>query len=183
MVNRISVSQWAKAGLVAVVVAAWPTYALLDREPGGGARYGRRSSRKLDYTLKDMNGNEVRARGLQGPPARHQFLGDLVRALQTRDPVVRRALVDKYKDQNLTVLGISTDDAPEDLRAFAAEYKMNYPVLVGLGKDELLEAYEAEMLIPVTWFIRRDGTVALKHRDPDRRMVRTTDQGVVLIAG
>ena len=27
----------------------------------------------------------------------------------------------------------------------------------------MLESYEAEMMIPVTWFIRRDGTVALKH--------------------
>ena len=29
MVHSISASQWVKAGLVAIAVAAWPTYALL----------------------------------------------------------------------------------------------------------------------------------------------------------
>jgi peroxiredoxin len=161
VVNRISVSQWAKAGLVAVVVAAWPTYALLTErrvaEPTPGAEFA-----KLDYTLKDMNGKEVRLADFKGRPLVINFWATYCAPCKHEIPSFV-ALVDKYKDQNLTVLGISTDDAPEDLRAFAAEYKMNYPVLVGLGMDELIEAYEAEMLIPVTWFIRRDGTVALKH--------------------
>jgi peroxiredoxin len=41
------------------------------------------------------------------------------------------------------VLGVSVDDSPEDLRQFAAEYKMNYPVLVGLGHDAFQEKYDA----------------------------------------
>ena len=45
------------------------------------------------------------------------------------------------------------------LRPFVAEFKMNYPVLMGLDQDTLLATYEAEVTVPVTWFIKRDGTV------------------------
>jgi thiol-disulfide isomerase/thioredoxin len=75
-------------------------------------------------------------------------------------------LVDEYKEQKFTVLGVSVDDSPEDLRRFAVEYKMNYPVLVGLGQDKLAETYDAVVGIPITWFIRADGTVFLKHLGP-----------------
>ena len=76
------------------------------------------------------------------------------------------ALADQYRDRQLTVLGVSVDDSPEDLRKFAAELKMNYPVLVGLGQDEFQETYDAVVAIPVTWFIRPDGTVLKKHQGP-----------------
>jgi hypothetical protein len=52
------------------------------------------------------------------------------------------------------------------LRSFAAEYRMNYPVLVGMGQDRLQETYDAVMMIPVTWFIRPDGTIHMKHQGP-----------------
>ena len=58
--------------------------------------------------------------------------------------------------------GRPVDDSPEDLREFAADFKMNYPVLVGLGHDDLLKAYDAVELLPITWFVRRDGTISGK---------------------
>jgi thiol-disulfide isomerase/thioredoxin len=69
---------------------------------------------------------------------------------------------DKYKAQGLTVLGVSVDDSPEDIKKFSAEYKVNYPMLVGLGRDDVAKAYDALMAIPVTWLIRADGTVHTK---------------------
>jgi hypothetical protein len=60
------------------------------------------------------------------------------------------------------VVGISVDDTPEDIRAFAEEYKVNYPMLVGLGHDDLRQAYDAEAIIPVSWLIKSDGTVFAK---------------------
>jgi peroxiredoxin len=161
MVHSISASQWVKAGLVAMVVAAWPAYALLTESrtpaPGPAAELAR-----LDFTLKDMNGRDVRLADFKGRPLVINFWATWCAPCKHEIPSFIE-LVEKYKDQNLTILGISTDDAAEDLRKFAAEYRMNYPVLVGLGRDEVLEAYEAEMIIPVTWFIKRDGSVAVKH--------------------
>ena len=86
----------------------------------------------------------------------------MVRALQGRDPGLV-AISQKYKDRGLTVLGISIDDSPEELQKFAAQYTMTYPVLVGFGHDEMLEEFEATFAVPVSWFIRPDGTVYLKH--------------------
>ncbi len=54
---------------------------------------------------------------------------------------------------------MSIDDPAEELKVFAAEHKMNYPVLLGIDQEKMLEAYDAEVSVPVTWFIRKDGTV------------------------
>lgn len=161
MAHSISASQWVKAGLVAIVVAAWPTYALLT-ESRPPAIDPNAEVARLDFTLKDMNGRDVRLSDFKGRPLVINFWATWCAPCKHEIPSFVE-LVEKYKDQNLTILGISTDDSAEDLRKFAAEFKMNYPVLVGLGHDELIEAYEAEMMIPVTWFVKRDGTVALKH--------------------
>ena len=161
MVHSVSASQWAKAAVVAMVVAAWPAYTLFTESkvpaPDPNAELAR-----LDYALKDMDGREVRLADFKGRPLVLNFWATYCPPCKHEIPSFVE-LVEKYKDQHLTILGISTDDSPEDLKKFAAEYKINYPVLVGLGHDEMLETFDASMLIPVTWFIRKDGTVALKH--------------------
>jgi len=59
---------------------------------------------------------------------------------------------------------------------------MNYPVLVGLGQDTLQETYDAAMYVPITWLIRADGTVFLKHAGPATpEWLRT--QAKALVAG
>ena len=104
--------------------------------------HDRRRAAKLDFTLKDMNGRT------SSWPTSRAARSSSTSGRPGAGPASPRSRCsssssEKYKDQKFTVLGISTDDTPEDLRQFAAEYKMNYPVLVGLGNDELLEAYDA----------------------------------------
>ena len=101
-----------------------------------------------------MAGKDVRLADFKGRPMIINFWATWCPPCKAEIPGFVE-LVDQYKDQQFTVLGISTDDSPPDLQKFAAEYKMNYPVLVGLGHDDLLEAYEASMAIPVSWLIRR----------------------------
>lgn len=117
---------------------------------------------KLDYTLKDMDGKDVRLADYKGRPLLLNFWATYCGPCKTEIPIFVE-LVEKYKDQKLAIIGVSIDDSVEDLRPFAAEYKMNYPVLVGLGHDDLMEQYEAGFLIPITWFIKPDGTIHLKH--------------------
>jgi peroxiredoxin len=72
-------------------------------------------------------------------------------------------LVDLYsslKDRGLVMLGISIDDTPDKIKAFAEEYGVNYPLLVGLDHPRLLEALGYTGAVPMTLFVRRDGTVA-----------------------
>lgn len=114
----------------------------------------------LDFTVKDMNGVDVNLASFKGKvillnfwatwcgPCRHE-IPDLV------------ALQDEYRD-DLVVLGFSVDDTAEQIRPYAAEYKMNYPVLVGLGHDNVQEAYGPLFGIPVTVLIDREGRIARK---------------------
>ena len=80
------------------------------------------------------------------------------------------ALQEQYRD-DLVVLGFSVDDTAEQLRPFAAEYEINYPVLVGLGHENVQEAYGPMWGIPVTVIIDRDGRIARKQSG-----IRTREQ-------
>ena len=56
------------------------------------------------------------------------------------------------------------DDRPDELQKFAAANKINYPLLVGLGHDELLEAYDAQVVVPVSWIVASNGCAVQKHQ-------------------
>jgi peroxiredoxin len=63
----------------------------------------------------------------------------------------------------LQVVGVSVDDPVDKLPPFASEFKMNYPVLVGLGRDDLQDAFGPMWGIPTTFLISRDGKICRKH--------------------
>jgi thiol-disulfide isomerase/thioredoxin len=147
--------RWGLAGLVAAAIAMSPM-ACGEHASGVSA-----SQANLSFTLKDMNGHDVSLASYQGRPLVINFWATWCSPCRLEIPHLVE-LAEQYKAQGLVVLGVSIDDDPADLRAFAPTLKMNYPVLVGKDHDDLLEAYDAEYGIPISWFIRRDGTVSLK---------------------
>jgi len=153
--------RWLMAVVAAAGIALWPVW--ITSTPAGHVPVG--DAAKLDFSLKDMNGNTVKLADFKGRPLILNFWATWCGPCKVEIPAFVE-LVDKYRDDQLTVLGISVDDAPEDLRAFATDYKINYPVLIGMGQDELQEVYDAMVVVPVTWFIRPDGTVLTKHQGP-----------------
>jgi thiol-disulfide isomerase/thioredoxin len=66
------------------------------------------------------------------------------------------AMYEKYKDNGFIVVGVSFADTAKDMKQFAADYRITYPLL--MGTDALESAYET-IGIPTSWFIRRDGTI------------------------
>jgi thiol-disulfide isomerase/thioredoxin len=116
---------------------------------------------KLDFTLKDMNGADVRLADYRGRPLIINFWATWCGPCKEEIPALIE-LAAKYKSNGLAVLGVSIDDKPEELKKFAAEYKMSYPVLVGLGHDDMLAAFEAEEAVPVSWLVQPCGAVAVK---------------------
>ena len=147
--------------LVAAAAIASCTSSEVEPVPAGDVA-------KLDFTLKDMHGQDVNLASFRGRPIILNFWATWCGPCKAEIPALIE-LADRYKAQQLTVLGVSVDDSPEDLRQFAAEYKMNYPVLVGLGHDSFQEQYDAVVMVPVTWFIKPDGTVLKKHQGPASR--------------
>jgi peroxiredoxin len=154
---------WRRAAMVvtaAVTIAATSACASSEVDPAPVTNVA-----SLDFTLKDMNGKEVNLASFRGKPIILNFWATWCGPCKTEIPALVE-LADRYRGQELTVLGVSVDDSPDDLKKFAAEYKMNYPVLVGLGHDAFQEKYDAVIAIPVTWFIKPDGTVSKKHQGP-----------------
>ena len=72
-------------------------------------------------------------------------------------------LQEKYGRDGLQVVGVSVDDTVDKLQPYVAEMKMNYPVLQGLGHDDLMDAFGPMLGIPVSVIISRDGKICAKH--------------------
>lgn len=117
----------------------------------------------LDLKLRDMNGAEVNLADFKGKPLLINFWATWCPPCLEEIPYFVE-LVDKYKDDGLVVLGISTDDTADQLKPYAADMKMNYPVLVGLNEPEVERAFGAMWAIPVTVFVKKDGNVCKEHR-------------------
>lgn len=148
--------RWLRAALAALAVAVWPACVAQEREeiPSSGTP-------SLDYVLEDMNGAEVRLADFKGRPVLINFWATWCVPCKAEVPWLVE-FAEKYRGERLAVIGISVDDEPEDIRKFAEEYKVNYPMLVGLGHDELREAFDAAAIVPVSWLIKADGTVFAK---------------------
>ena len=71
----------------------------------------------------------------------------------------------KYGPKGLAVIGVSVDDPPAKLTPFVQQYKMNYPVLVGDGRDDIKgpQGYDTGLVLPKTVIIGRDGRICKAH--------------------
>ena len=115
----------------------------------------------LDVTFKDMNGADVRLASFAGKPILINLWATWCGPCRLEMP----QLVDLYgqfKDRELVILGISVDDAPDAIKAFAKEFSVPYPLLVGRDHPEVLAALGYSGPVPMSVFIRRDGTVSLR---------------------
>ena len=118
----------------------------------------------LQFTLKDMNGVDVKLASFKGKPIVLNFWATWCGPCRAEIPSLVE-LNRKYSEEggDVVILGISVDDPVEKLKPYAAQMKMNYPVLVGNGRDDVQDAFGPLWGIPVTVFIDRDGRIAKKH--------------------
>ncbi len=116
----------------------------------------------LGFILKDVDGQDVRLSDYRGRPLIVNFWFTTCPPCRVETPILV-GLVEKYKDKGFTVLGLSVSDTPEQIRAFAEEFGINYPLFVADGREDILEAYRAIVAYPVSWFVKPDGSVYLKH--------------------
>jgi len=114
----------------------------------------------LEYTVKDMNGADVRLSSFKGKVILLNFWATWCHPCKEEIPDLV-ALQTQYKN-DIVVLGFSIDDKPEELKEYAAKFQMNYPVLVGAGHENIQEAYGPLWGVPVTVIIGRDGKIAKK---------------------
>jgi thiol-disulfide isomerase/thioredoxin len=116
----------------------------------------------LNFTLKDLNGKDVRFSDYKGKVILLDFWATWCGPCKVEIPWFIE-FQQKYGPKGLQVLGVSVDDTVQKLKPYVSQMKMNYPVLQGLNHDDVQDAYGPMMAIPVTVLISRDGKVCAKH--------------------
>ena len=163
--------RWTMATLAAAALA-WTTIIgempwLADADaqvtpPVGAASPANAKAAKLNYALKDLNGQNIRLDAYKGKVILLDFWATWCGPCKVEIPWFIE-FQDKYGKDGLQVIGVSVDDPLAKLKPYVSAMKMTYLVLQGLGKDSVLDAYSPMVALPTTVLISRDGKVCQKH--------------------
>ena len=116
-----------------------------------------------DFKLKDMDGKEVSLASFRDPNkvVLLNFWATWCGPCKAEIPGFVE-LQEKYRDK-LTIIGYSVDDTAELAKKYAAQYKINYPIVLGEGREDVQDAYGPIWGIPASFIISKDGKVCRKH--------------------
>ena len=115
----------------------------------------------LNFTMKDLEGKDVSLSSFKGKVVLLNFWATWCGPCKAEIPGFVR-LQEKYRDQ-LVIVGYSVDDTADKAKAYAEQYKMNYPILLGEGREDVQDAYGPIWGIPASFIISKDGLVCRKH--------------------
>ncbi len=116
----------------------------------------------FDFTLKDLSGKNVVLSAYKGKVVLLDFWATWCPPCKKEIPGFIE-LYDTYKSSGFVVLGVSMDDSTSDVKKFARKLKMNYPVLIGNGREDLEQAYGPLPGMPTSFVISRDGKICGQH--------------------
>ena len=122
-----------------------------------------RKPANLSIALKDINNENVRLADYKGKVIAINFWATSCAPCRFEIP----AFVDlqaRYGAQGLQVIGISVGDTRDLLEPYVARFRMNYPVLQGLDREDVKGAFGPIFAIPETVIVSRAGNVCRKHR-------------------
>jgi thiol-disulfide isomerase/thioredoxin len=128
----------------------------------GGACPANAKPANLNFTMKDINNKEVKLSALKGKVILLDFWATWCGPCKIEIPWFKE-FKDKYGKSGLEVVGVVTEDTMDKARPFAAEWKMNYTIVDGNGRDDLDDAFGPMFGLPITLVISRDGKICAKH--------------------
>jgi len=121
-----------------------------------------RKKANLNFTVKDIDGKDVRLSQYKGKVVLLNFWATWCKPCRVEIPALT-ALYRDYKDQGFVVLGVSVDSEVSAVKPFARGMKMNYPVLIGAGHEDLGNAFGPFLGFPTSVLVKRDGAICLEH--------------------
>ncbi len=114
-----------------------------------------------DFTLPGLDGKAIKLSAYKGKVVLLNFWATWCGPCKAEIPGFVE-LQTQYKN-DLVIVGLSVDDPADKAKAFADQYKVNYPIVLGLGHDDIQDAYGPIYGIPASFLISRDGKVCKRH--------------------
>jgi cytochrome c biogenesis protein CcmG/thiol:disulfide interchange protein DsbE len=112
------------------------------------------------FLLRDLDGNLISTASWQGKVVLVNFWATWCPPCREEIPVLIE-LAKKYKD-DLLIVGISMDDGPpEEVKEFAQQAGINYPIV--MRSRELVAEYGGVPALPTSFFVNKEGRVVQKH--------------------
>jgi thiol-disulfide isomerase/thioredoxin len=153
----------AVAALVGVVGHAQQKPTSAPSAPAGAACAADAKPANFDFTLKDVNGKDVRIADYKGKVVLLDFWATWCVPCKVEIPIFID-LYNKYKSQGFEVVSIVLLDKFANAKPYAAKMQMNYPVLDGdPQQDKIDDAYGPLFGLPMSFLIGRDGRICQKH--------------------
>jgi thiol-disulfide isomerase/thioredoxin len=112
------------------------------------------------FLVNDLDGNVISTAGWHGKVVLLNFWATWCPPCRDEIPEMIE-LATRYKDR-LQIIGVSQDDAsPQEVRAFAKEMGMNYPIV--MGSRAFSAEYGGVPALPTSFVINSDGRIVQKH--------------------
>src|SRR5262245_27781289 len=113
-----------------------------------------------EFTMRDLDHRELSTTDWRGKVVLVNFWATWCPPCRAEIPDLV-ALQEKYRDR-LQIIGVSQDEgSPEEVRRFALQYKINYPIV--MLTPELREHFPNVYALPTTFVIDRETRIVQKH--------------------
>jgi len=118
----------------------------------------------LNFVLKDSAGRDFNLASQKGKVILLDFWATWCPPCKVEIPWFVE-FQEKYGPKGFVVIGVSVDDPAAALKPFGEKYKVNYPLLVGDGRNDIKgpRGYNAAWGLPKTFVIGRDGNICRTH--------------------
>jgi len=171
---------FATAAIAGVAAQAAKPQAAAKSAAGAACAAGAKPA-KFDFTLKDVDGKDVRLADYKGKVVLLDFWATWCVPCKVEIPIFID-LYNRYKSQGFEVVSIVLLDRFANVKPYATKMQMNYPVLDGdPAQDQIDDAYGPLFGLPMSFLIGRDGLVCQKHiglpgmqgtKEPDPKTVQ-----------
>jgi peroxiredoxin len=160
-------SKWliGAAGAIALALLTLPTMLRSKgvAPPREGATCKAEGTANLDFTLKDMNGANFKMADLKGKVVLLNFWATWCAPCLAEIPEFVKAYEENHS-KGFEIVGVLTEDSGDQLKAFASEHNMKYPLV--MITPEFEDAYGPIFGLPTSVMIARDGSVCKRHFGP-----------------
>jgi thiol-disulfide isomerase/thioredoxin len=113
-----------------------------------------------ELTMKTLDGRTITTKDLEGKVAIFNFWATWCPPCRAEIPDLVK-LQEQYRD-HVVIIGVSSDEGSvEKVSQFAADYKINYPVV--METPELVKAFPGIFALPTTFVVAPDSKMVQKH--------------------